>query len=114
MTATEKAQRYSAKSIILRLERLEAAVFGSDKKSQLKKAAEEARSAVLSTHILRLRDQGFFKESRTAIEVHEKLRSHYQCEPNRVAMALLRLQRDRKLRKSSKVVGKRKRVAYAW
>src|SRR2546426_51030 len=68
----------------------------------------------LPNHILRLRDSGFFKAPKTAIEIHAKLQPTYSCDVNRVAMALLRLQRRKKLRKTSKVVGKRKQVAYGW
>ena len=68
----------------------------------------------LSTHVLGLREEGFFKQARTAIDVHAKLQSHYSCALNRVAVALLRLQRRKLLRKTAKVVGKRKQTAYVW
>lgn len=75
----------------------------------------KSRSAnTLSAHIVRLREEAFFKQSRTARDVHVKLQPHYSCELNRVAMALLRLQRRKLLRKTVKVVGKRKQMAYVW
>lgn len=75
----------------------------------------KSRSAnTLSAHILRLRKEAFFKQSRTGKDVHLKLQPYYSCELNRVAMALLRLQRRKLLRKAVKIVGKRKQRAYVW
>src|SRR3954454_13489479 len=54
----------------------------------------------LPDHILRLRETGFFREPRTSTEVHVKLQDIYSCQPDRVQMALLRLQRRRELRKA--------------
>lgn len=68
----------------------------------------------LPKHILRLRDAGFFKPSKTAVETHSKLEAAYPCELNRVQVALIRLQKRKLLRKTSKLVGKRKQVAYGW
>ncbi len=69
-------------------------------------------SSALPNHIISLRDSGFLKQPKTADEVHAKLQPTYHCEPNRVAVALLRLHKKRALRKTSKTVGKRKLVAY--
>ena len=84
-------------------------------------APKARRSATLAAdakglpeHILRLRDSGFFKHPQTNSEAHQKLQSVYPCDFNRVAVALLRLQRRKKLRKTSKAVGKLKQVAYVW
>jgi hypothetical protein len=68
----------------------------------------------LPGHILKLRDGGFFKQSKAPTEVHKKLNPIYECEFDRVAMALLRLQRRKQLRKSSKKAGKRQLAAYVW
>jgi len=68
----------------------------------------------LTDHILRLRDEGFFKQAKTAKDVHLKLQSQYFCELNRVMMALLRLQRRKLLRKTTKMEGKKKQTAYVW
>jgi hypothetical protein len=68
----------------------------------------------LPDHILSLRDAGYFGQSRTAAEVNKKLQSKYDCEVDRVTMALLRLQRRKKLRKASKKVDDRKQTAYVW
>ncbi len=74
--------------------------------------ARSSSSAALPDHILRLRDSGFFKQSKTAREVHTKLRPTYECELNRVAVVLLRLRKKNELRKASKIVDERKQVAY--
>lgn len=68
----------------------------------------------LPQHIIKLRDAGFFKEPRTTVEVHAKLQAIYHCARDRVVMALLRLKNGRKLRKTSKIVGKKKLIAYVW
>jgi hypothetical protein len=73
-----------------------------------------ASTGTLPVRILRLRDDGFFKEPRTAAEVHAKLKPTYDCELNRVMMALLRLAKRKQLRKASKKVGESKQVAYVW
>jgi hypothetical protein len=71
-------------------------------------------SAGLPDHILGLRGEGFFQSARSGREVHEKLQTIYSCSADRVAMALLRLQRKKMLRKTSKVLGEKKQVAYVW
>ena len=68
----------------------------------------------LPAWILKLRDDGLFKQSKTTNETHTKLQSHYPCDPNRVAVALLRLQKQKQLRKTSKGVGDKKQIAYVW
>jgi hypothetical protein len=68
----------------------------------------------LPAHILTLRESGFFREPRTAGEVHIKLSETYHCLLDRVQMALLRLQRRRELRKASKRVGDQDCAAYVW
>jgi hypothetical protein len=68
----------------------------------------------LTGHILLLRDTGFFTQAKTAKDVHAKLQPTYSCDLNRVAVALLRLQRRKKLRKTSKLMGKKAQIAYVW
>lgn len=83
------------------------------KPSSPSKSAHGIRST-LPQHILKLRDSGFFSQPRTADDTHKKLMPTYQCEPDRVAMALLRLAARKKLRKASKIVNKRRFQAYVW
>ena len=64
--------------------------------------------------ILRLRDEGFFKQPKTAKEAHAKIQLLYPCDLNRVEVALLRLQKRKKLRKASKGIGEKKQLAYVW
>ena len=78
------------------------------------RAKDPATPKNLPGWILKLRDEGLFKQSRTAKEAHAKLQSHYPCDLNRVEVALLRLQKRRQLRKVSKGVGNKKQVAYVW
>ena len=47
----------------------------------------------LPRHILKLRETGYFKQPKTVKEVHSKLKPTYDCEFDRVVMALLRVQR---------------------
>jgi hypothetical protein len=68
----------------------------------------------LPDHILNLRTKGFFSQSKTATETHQKLKGTYHCEIDRVAMALLRLAERKQLRKASKIVGKKKYQTYVW
>jgi hypothetical protein len=68
----------------------------------------------LPARLLALRETGFFREPRTALEVHQELRKTYVCLPNRVQMALLRLQKRRELRKAEKRDRDRAEVAYVW
>jgi hypothetical protein len=102
----------SEKEILDRIERLEEAVFGSRHPREVKAVPGRAEGMALPDHILKLRDTGFFNSAKTSSEVHARLQTKYPCEPDRVAMALLRLQRRRELRKASKDTGGRKQVAY--
>ena len=68
----------------------------------------------LPTHILQLRVGGFFKQPRTPKEVRMKLVKIYPCDLNRIEVGLLRIQGRRQLRKTSKVIGKKKQIAYVW
>src|SRR5208337_257386 len=109
---TEKNRR--GDQILARLDRLERAVFGTHSPKQTGAAAKSAGRAALPAHILKLRDSGFFDSPKTAGEVHDRLQAKYRCEIDRVAMALLRLQRRRELRKASKANGGKRQVAYVW
>jgi hypothetical protein len=82
--------------------------------SQYSPAAAPRTANALPKHALRLRDGGFFKPPKTAVETHSKLQSTYPYELNRVQVVLLRLQKKKQLRKTLKIVGKRKQVAYGW
>jgi hypothetical protein len=75
---------------------------------------EASTANKLPEHILRLRDEGFFNPPKTASETHAKLQPVYSCDLNRVAVALLRLRGRKQLRKTSKVMGDKKQVAYGW
>jgi len=108
------AQDKVIQEIIARLDHLEMAVLGHGQKTNPEKNAKGSSRRGLPAHILKLRDQGFFKKPKTAHEVQAKLQLVYPCELDRVAMALLRLQRRKQLRKASKMVGKKKQVAYVW
>jgi hypothetical protein len=106
---SSEMRKGALKKINSRLERLEAAVFRAHPKRAEKKAGNG-----LPARILKLRDQDFFKKPQTASEVHRKLQAQYPCELNRVAVALLRIQSRKGLRKTSKVLGKVKQIAYVW
>jgi hypothetical protein len=93
---------------------------GGTKKSRTPKPAKadvapkQSAPETLPDHIIRLRDEGFFKQPQTAKEVHTKLQSSYHCETNRVAMSLLRLLEKKELRKISKTAVGKKQIAYVW
>lgn len=88
-----------------RISKIEEIIFKKKKIPKIKKT--------LRDHILEERDKGYFSVPRTAKEVHKKLHNRYPCELNRVAVGLLRLQKNAKLlRKTSKKVGKKTHTAY--
>ena len=97
--------------IIGRIEKLEKSVFGVRKEGRKPRSGS---SGSLPDQILGLRDTGFFKQPKTAQEIHTKLQPAYACESDRVAMALLRLKNKKNLRVTSKVVGGKKIKAYVW
>jgi hypothetical protein len=68
----------------------------------------------LADHIIALRDHRSFKQPLTPEEVYKKINKIYPCDFSRVKVCLLRLQRRRQLRKTSKLIGKKKYVAYVW
>lgn len=79
-----------------------------------KKRVAETSPDTLPTWILKLRAEGFFRQPKVPMEVHEKLQPKYPCDPNRVAVAVLRLHKRKELRKTSRIVGGKKQVAYVW
>ena len=79
-----------------------------------KVAATLSSPKTLSDYILDLRDDKFFAQPKTVKEVHEKMQSVYHCELNRVAVALIRLQGKKQLRKASKTIEEKSVIAYAW
>jgi hypothetical protein len=87
---------------------------GRHRQAARRPAAKPASAKTLPAHILRLREGGLFKQAKTAKEVRQRLQAVYPCDLDRVAMVLLRLQRRKQLRKTSKKVGKKQQVAYVW
>lgn len=86
------------------------------KQSRAERSGEKESVAAkgLPAHILRLRGTSFFKQPKTAPEVHEKLKLSYHCDLNRVEVSLFKLVKRKQLRKASKIDGDKKRVAYVW
>lgn len=68
----------------------------------------------LSDHIVALRERGSFKQPITPAEIHKKLGAIYPCDFSRVKVELIRLQKRGQLRKTPKLIGKKKYVAYVW
>jgi hypothetical protein len=93
------------------LKELGGKIRSSDRTSRKPQEAREAE-ATLPGHLLALRSRGFFKQPKTAVETHAKLKPTYLCDFDRVAMALLRLHKRKQLRKTKKLVGKGKQIAY--
>jgi hypothetical protein len=61
------------KQLFERLERLEKAVFTTEKKEIKKETVKRAKNIDLNAPILKLHSSGFFKKGRTDIEVCEEL-----------------------------------------
>ena len=80
--------------------------------SKISSSKKLAGAKKLSDYILQLKEGNFFKQAKTAKEVRVKLQPIYSCDLNRVEVALLRLQRRKKLRKTSKLVDKKSQIAY--
>jgi len=85
----------------------------SKKKSFHSNVSADSRMT-LPKYILALRDDIFFKQPKTALEVHVKLQSIYPCDLNRIEVALVRLRKAGKLRKTSKIISGKRIVAYVW
>ncbi len=98
-----------------RLAYLESIIGKLEKGKQSAKAAtKKQKKNSLPEHIIELRENGFFAEPRTAVDVHQKLKSKYHADDDRVAMALLRLGTRRELRKTTKTIESKKYKAYVW
>lgn len=78
------------------------------------KAPRNAPKNSLPGLILAHRDHGFFAKPKTAAQVHDQIKSTYHCDLNRVAVALIRLQKRKQLRKTSRLVNGKVQNAYAW
>ena len=74
----------------------------------------------LPERIIALRDgSDFFRTPKVSEEVHAEFQDHskptyYPCAQDRVVMALVRLMKRGELRKISKMVEGKKKVAYVW
>lgn len=82
------------------------------KRKTFRPSASIDSKITLPRHILALQESQFFKQPKTALEVHAKLQPIYPCDINRVEVALVRLRKRGKLRKSSKLVKGKLFVAY--
>lgn len=102
------------KQVLKRLDHIERSVFGTASVELIKKTPKIFKKNTLPKLILQSREQGSFKQPKTPQEVHKKLQSIYPCDLNRVEVALLRLYKKRQLRKTSKIVGHKKVLAYVW
>lgn len=101
------------KDIVNRIEKLEKAVFVQPIK-KLSNTKTNTAGGSLPDRILDLRKAGFFKQQKTAQEVHAELQSTYPCDFNRVEVALLRLLKRKFLRITSKTINGKKLRAYVW
>ena len=103
------------KQIFKRLEKLEKVVFiKADKLNKGKKGFKTGEKVSLPNLILKLRNDKFFSQSRSASEVHKKLLPIYTCKINRVNMALKRLKVKKELRITDKIIKSKKVLAYVW
>ncbi len=99
------------KEVSDRLSRLEEVVFDKQKQKEVKK---KVTSKSLSDHIISLRERGVFKQPLIPQEVHKELEKIYPCDLSRVKVELIRLQGRGQLRKASKLIDKKKYIAYVW
>lgn len=98
-----------------RFEVLEKRILGLENQmGQSKKTKIKKDHLSLSDHITTLREEGFFSQPKTADETHKKLAESYSCEPNRVAVALIRFVDRKQLRKASKIISGKTYAAYVW
>jgi hypothetical protein len=104
-------------AILEKIEAKLAKIDGRDVNNNVIKTGNQKRVNIkksLSDHIIVLRDHGAFTKPFTAEEVHKKIWSNYPCDFNRVKVELLRLQKRGQLRKTSKLIRKKKYIAYVW
>jgi hypothetical protein len=78
------------------------------------KSPREKRVLTLPLRVLGLRDKGFFSKPKVSPEVYDEIKKTYYCQRDRVTMALIRLQKNKELRKATKVYGGKKMNAYVW
>jgi len=83
-------------------------------KTKLKDVKIEKEKKTLADYILELRGEGFFKDMKIPSDVHEKLKSSYPCEKNRVDVALIRLANKKDLRRATKIIDGQSYKAYVW
>lgn len=102
----------SLSDIIRRIEKLERAVFKTERTGGKTNPKPENNS--LADRIIKLRDSGFFKQPKTTQETHSTLKSTYPCELNRVAVAMIRLHKKKRLRVISREIDGKKLKAYVW
>lgn len=72
------------------------------------------RSDSLTNLILALRDDGFFRQPKSNLDVHSEASKSYPCVRTRVSVALIRLAKRRELRRAETVKNGKRVVAYAW
>lgn len=72
----------------------------------------KSEAKTLGSHIIEIRETGYFSEPRTAREVHSAIQKVYACEIKRVENELARLQKKGEFRKTSKVINEKKLIAY--
>lgn len=108
-------QKQINKQIFKRIEKLEKAVLGRDVKFGKSKKELKASSKIsLPNLILKLRDDDFFKQSKSVGDIYKKLSPTYPCSIDRVDTALRRLKERRKLRITNKTIKNKKVLAYVW
>jgi len=102
------------RQILKRLNRIEQTIFPKIESRPTKEVLTLKKKSGLPYSILQLREQKFFKQPKISSEVHKKLQPTYHCDLNRVEVALLRLNKKKQLRKSLKLIGDKKIIAYVW
>lgn len=78
------------------------------------KPMKSNRPSSLTDRILILKKEGFFKQSKSSLEVYSAISKTYPCAKNRVEVALTRLGKRRELRRTDKTEDGKQIVAYAW
>lgn len=116
-TANDRREVGELLNVLQQIRNLANSVLKENKQEpilQKKKRTRNSAKKTLVDHLIEIRDAGFFKQAKTVGEVHSKIETIYQCERNRVAVALLRLLKRKELRKASKIVDGEKEIAYVW
>src|SRR2546428_13190810 len=84
---------------------LELEEIGQRARRKNAKETNTKNSSSLPQRIIHLREKGYFASPRVYNEVHTEIQKEYPCDPNRVRAALIRLQRNNHLRRTSKNYG---------